>query len=188
MATTPLEVKRFRPWAAPRGPPRTPVGSCELPARQVGGNVKRNLMILAVFALAIGMALAGLALATPGASIVTAEFGRKTVPHFKARMGEGDIVISEISLAPGGYSGWHSHPGKVVGAVQRGALTLYRSDDPTCTGHTYTAGQIFTEIPSVSYYGRDEGTTATVLDVTFFNVPVGGSVRIDQPAPGNCPF
>jgi quercetin dioxygenase-like cupin family protein len=150
--------------------------------------MKRNIAVVVTLVLAVGAISAGLSLATPGASIVTAEFGRKTVPQFKASMGEGDIVISEISLAPGGYSGWHSHPGKVVGAVQRGALTLYRSNDPTCTGHTYTAGQIFTEIPSVSYYGRDEGTTATVLDVTFFNVPVGGSVRIDQPAPGNCPF
>jgi quercetin dioxygenase-like cupin family protein len=105
-------------------------------------------------------------------------------------MNEGDILVSEISPTtfPGGYSGWHSHPGKVVGAVQRGALTLYRSNDPTCTERTYTAGQIFVEFPSVHYLGRDEGTTATVLDATFFNVPAGGSVRIDQPKPDQCPF
>jgi quercetin dioxygenase-like cupin family protein len=150
--------------------------------------MKWKIVLVVTLALVAGAVTAGLSLATPGAGIVTAEFGRKTVSHFKANMHEGDIVVSEISLAPGGYSGWHSHPGKVVGAVQRGSLTLYRSNDPTCTGHTYTAGQIFVEIPSVSYYGRDEGTTATVLDVTFFNVPIGGSVRIDQPQPPQCPF
>lgn len=150
--------------------------------------MKWKIAVVVSLALAAGAISAGLALATSGSNIVTTEFGRTTVSHFKAQMGAGDIVVSEISLAPGGYSGWHSHPGKVVGAVQRGALTLYRSDDPTCTGHTYTAGQIFTEIPSVNYYGRDEGATATTLDVTFFNVPVGGSVRIDQPKPPQCPF
>jgi quercetin dioxygenase-like cupin family protein len=149
--------------------------------------MKRKIVVVVALVLAAGAISAGLSLATPGSGIVTIEFGRRTVPHFTASMAEGDIVVSEISLAPGGYSGWHSHPGKVVGAVQRGSLTLYRSNDPTCTGHTYTAGQIFTEIPSVTYYGRDEGTTATVLNVTFFNVPVGASVRIDQPAPGTCP-
>jgi quercetin dioxygenase-like cupin family protein len=150
--------------------------------------MKRKIVVVLTLVLVAGAVSAGLSLATPGASIVTTEFGRKTVSHFKASMAAGDIVVSEISLAPGGYSGWHSHPGKVVGAVQRGSLTLYRSNDPTCTGHTYTAGQIFTEIPSVHYYGRDEATTATVLNVTFFNVPVGGSVRIDQPKPPQCPF
>jgi quercetin dioxygenase-like cupin family protein len=150
--------------------------------------MKRKIVVVVTLVLVAGAISAGLSLATPGSNMVNTEFGRRTVSHFEASMGEGDIVVSEISLAPGGYSGWHSHPGKVVGAVQRGSLTLYRSNDPTCTGHTYTAGQIFTEIPSVHYYGRDEGTTATVLNVTFFNVPVGGSSRIDQPAPGNCPF
>jgi quercetin dioxygenase-like cupin family protein len=151
--------------------------------------MRRTIMLLAVISLAVIGISAGLSLATPGALTVNTEFGRRTVPKFHAEMDAGDIVVSEISYAPGGYSGWHSHPGKVVAAVQRGSITLYRGNDPTCTGHTYTAGGMFFERPGVVYYARNESTTtAAVLNATFFNVPAGGSSRIDQPAPGNCPF
>lgn len=150
--------------------------------------MKRKIVVVVTIVLAAAGISAGLSLATPGAGTVNTEFGRRTVPHFNASMDAGDIVVSEVSYAPGGYSGWHSHPGKVVAAVQRGSITLYRSDDPTCTGHTYTAGQIFIEYPSATYYARDEGTTATLINATFFNVPTAGSARIDQAAPGNCPF
>jgi quercetin dioxygenase-like cupin family protein len=150
--------------------------------------MKRTIVLVIAFAAVAAGISAGLALATPGSGTVTVEFGRSTLPHFHASMAQGDIVVTENSYAPGGYSGWHSHPGKVVAVVQRGAFTLYRGDDPSCTGTTYTAGQVFVERPGIVYMGRNEGTTATVLNATFFAVPVGGSVRIDQPDPGNCPF
>jgi quercetin dioxygenase-like cupin family protein len=151
--------------------------------------MKRTVIYLLATVVAIVGVSAGLSLATPGAATVNTEFGRRTVPHFHAGMDAGDIVVSEVSYAPGGYSGWHSHPGRVVAAVQRGAFTLYSGNDPTCTGHTYSAGEVFFERPGVAYYGRNESTTtAAVLNATFFNVPTAGSSRIDQPAPGNCPF
>lgn len=151
--------------------------------------MKRRILLVVALAAALGAVSAGLSLATPGSATTTAEFGRRTVAGFQASMKTGDIVVSEVSYGPGGYSGWHSHPGRVVAAVQRGAITIYRGNDPTCTGHTYTAGQIFFERPGVVYYARNESTTTTAYaNATFFNVPVGGSPRIDQPAPGNCPF
>ena len=152
--------------------------------------MNRKIFFAIGVAVVIAGVSAGLSLATPGAGTVTAEFARATRAHFHVNASSAsDVVVSEVSYAAGGYSGWHSHPGKVVVGVQRGAFTLYRGDDPTCTGTTYTAGQVFVERPSVVYYGRNESTTtAAVLNATFFKVPVGGSVRIDQPAPGNCPF
>ncbi|MEA2554974.1 MAG: hypothetical protein QOI60_305 [Actinomycetota bacterium] len=151
--------------------------------------MNRRILMAAALVVVIGGVSAGFALATPGAATVTAEFARRTVAEFQTSMHDGDIVVSEVSYAPGGYSGWHSHPGRVVVGVQRGAVTLYRGDDPHCTGTTYTAGQVFFERPGVVYYARNESaTTAAVLNATFFNVPEGGSVRIDQPAPSTCPF
>ena len=151
--------------------------------------MKRTIVLVIACAAIIGGVSAGLSLATPGSGTVTTEFGRGTLPNFKTSTNGGDIVVTENSFAPGGYSGWHSHPGKVVIAVQRGSITLYRGDDPTCTGKTYTAGQVFIERPGVVYFGRNESaTTSAMVNATFFHVPVGGSVRIDQPDPGNCPF
>jgi quercetin dioxygenase-like cupin family protein len=152
--------------------------------------MKRSIMLVIACAVVIAGLSAGLSFATPGSGAVSVEFGRGTFPTFKITMAkQGDIVVTENSYAPGGYSGWHSHPGKVVISVQRGAITLYRGDDPTCTGTTYQAGQVFLEKSGVVYNGRNESaTSAAVLNATFFNVPVGGSIRIDQPDPGNCKF
>ncbi|MDP9235347.1 MAG: cupin domain-containing protein [Actinomycetota bacterium] len=152
--------------------------------------MKRSIVLVIALVVVIGGISAGLSLATPGAGTVSAEFGRRTVQALHVNMSKkGDIVVAENSYAPGGYSGWHSHPGKVVIAVQRGAITIYRGDDPQCQGKTFQAGQVFIERPGVVYDGRNESTTtAAVLNATFFNVPEGGAVRIDQPQPSNCSF
>ena len=69
--------------------------------------MKRRLLIMSVFALAIGMAAAGLALATPGAGVVQAELGRQTMSSFTAHFTNRDMVVTELSFAPGGVTGWH---------------------------------------------------------------------------------
>jgi quercetin dioxygenase-like cupin family protein len=150
--------------------------------------MKRSIVLVIGFAVLIGGVTAGLSLATPGSGSVTTQFGRSTFSKFNTSMGSGDIVVTENSFAPGGYSGWHSHPGKVVIAVQRGAITIFRSNDPACAGTTHVAGDVFVERPGVTYNGVNESTTtAAVVNAAFFNVPVGGPIRIDQPKPDQCP-
>jgi quercetin dioxygenase-like cupin family protein len=148
--------------------------------------VKRRVLIIAVFAVAIGTAVAGFALATPGANVVSVEYGRQTMPKFTAHFINRDIVVTELSFAPGGYTGWHSHPGKVLVGVQRGSITLYRADDPDCAGTTYHAGDVWVEHPAVVHDARNEGTVAAVVNATYLGVPVGGSPRIDEEQPANC--
>jgi len=45
-----------------------------------------------------------------------------------------DVRIQQLVFAPGGFSGWHHHPGIVIVTVQSGALTLWESD---CSSQTY---------------------------------------------------
>ncbi len=148
--------------------------------------MKRRLVIIAAFALAIGMALAGLALATAGSGVVSVEYGRHTMSRFTADFRNHDIVVSELSFAPGGFSGWHSHPGKVIVGVARGAVTIYRGSDPACAGTTYHAGDVFVERAHAVHEARNEGTVAAVVNVTYLNVAPGGSPRIDEAQPANC--
>ena len=148
--------------------------------------MRRNLLIIAVFVLAIGMGVTGLALATPGSNAVSTELARQAMPRFTAHFTNRDIVVTEFSFAPGGYTGWHSHPGKVIVGVARGSITLYRESDPSCAGTTYTAGDVFIEHPDVVHQAVNEGTVGTVLNATYLGVPVGGSPRIDQEQPANC--
>jgi len=49
-----------------------------------------------------------------------------------------DVRVQKITIAAGGYSGWHHHPGMVLVAVQSGAVTVSRDD---CTSTTYGPGQ-----------------------------------------------
>ena len=100
-----------------------------------------------------------------------------------------DVVTTQNTLTPGGFSGWHSHPGFSVLVIQSGELTLYRTrvGGGGCRVKTYSAGQVFLEKPDDQENAVNTGTVPTVLAVTFFNVPHGGSARIERTNPGDCP-
>jgi quercetin dioxygenase-like cupin family protein len=100
-----------------------------------------------------------------------------------------DVVTTQNTIAPSGFSGWHSHPGVAMIVVQAGELTLYRErvGGDNCTSQTYSAGQVFLELPGDQENAVNSGAVSAVLAVTFFNVPHGGSARIDRTDPGNCP-
>ena len=100
-----------------------------------------------------------------------------------------DVVMRQLTIAPGGNSGWHSHPGVVYVIVTQGSVVNYHADDPSCTGTKFSAGQGFVESEGDIHIVRNEdATTTAVLVVTFTDVPVGGAFRFDAARPGNCPF
>ena len=98
-----------------------------------------------------------------------------------------DIVVTDIVVAPGGHSGWHTHPGPTLVVVKTGAITFYHGDDRTCTGTRYAAGTAFIEAGGTLGIARNEEPGQTTIVATFF-VPKGGAARIDAAAPGNCAF
>jgi len=99
-----------------------------------------------------------------------------------------DVAMAQITVDPGGSSGWHSHPGGAIIIVEEGALTVYSPvGHHGCRTTTYSAGQAFIERPGEVDDVLNTGTVPYVLYVTFPRVPPGGSPRIDQPDPGTCP-
>ena len=98
-----------------------------------------------------------------------------------------DVAMAQITVNPGGSSGWHSHPGGAIIIVKEGALTVYSPVGHQCRTTTYSAGQAFIERPGEVDDVLNTGTVPYVLYVTFPRVPPGGSARIDQPDPGTCP-
>ena len=157
---------------------------------------------------AVAIAFAGSAAAfflTPGAGVITASvkarasFADPTDIKIKVKDGSTEVinapdaretVVQEIVIAPGGHTGWHSHPGPVVVLIKSGTLSFYDVDDPTCTVRTYTAGQAFVDRGQGHVHiARNESTTDNLeIWATYFDVPPGGAFRNDVPAPGNCPF
>lgn len=163
--------------------------------------IMRRFIFLMVVA-AVSAVLAGGALATPGSGVVGEVFARGNFEDqvdIKLKIkghGRGqevvlvddarETVMQRIEIAPGGFTGWHSHPGPVVVLVTQGALTLSSADDP-CMGETYTVGQAFIDSGQGHVHnGRNLSGTTTVVWVTYFDVPPGGSFRIDAPAPATC--
>ena len=98
-----------------------------------------------------------------------------------------DVAMAEITVAPGGSSGWHSHPGGAIIVVKQGSLTVYGSTGSKCETTTYGAGQAFIERPGELDNVLNNGTVPYVLFVTFPRVPPGASPRTDELNPGTCP-
>jgi quercetin dioxygenase-like cupin family protein len=98
-----------------------------------------------------------------------------------------DIVMSQITVNPGGSSGWHSHPGGAIVVVAQGTLTVYHAKADGCLITTYSTGQSFIERPGEVDDVLNQSNVPYVLFVTFPRVPPGGSARIDQSDPGVCP-
>jgi len=130
-------------------------------------------------------------LATPGSGISATTLARGlAVDKVKTRGNQPyDVVVQHITIAPGGTSGWHTHPGSAVAVVQQGTLTVYDSDDPSCTGRNYAAGQVFLDRGyGHVHLARNESMTTLEIVVTYLDVPIGGAARIDAADPGTCPF
>ena len=162
--------------------------------------MKRRIY-LAAFAAAIALVvLAAVALASPPSGVTPTILARGTYDSFKVKSAPRspvdfkakakspvDIVVRTHDYAPGSSTGWHSHPGPVFITVLEGKVTFYESDDPTCTPTTVAAGSGFIDDGGDVHLVRNEGNVDTVVYVTSI-VPHGAMRRIDEPAPGNCPF
>jgi len=95
--------------------------------------------------------------------------------------------MAQITVEPGGNSGWHSHPGGAIVVVKQGSITVHESVGSLCQTTTYGAGQALIERPGEVDLVTNAGTVPYVLFVTFPRVPQGGSARTDEPDPGTCP-
>lgn len=161
---------------------------------------RRRLLGASGGAALVGLALAGSVIApasaTPGsgfgpASVSTGKL-EKSNEHgvlpgawslALATNGDSTVGVDQLTVAPGGYSGWHSHAGIVVITVQSGSLKW--TDGETCQTTTYTAGQSFVEPANHLHYvanaSGSSGATFTGVQMR----PFGSPGRIDEAAPYN---
>ncbi len=98
-----------------------------------------------------------------------------------------DTAYQQLTIAPGGHTGWHTHPGPTFVAVGSGEGTLYHGI-AGCPAHKYGAGAGFMQPPTEVHNMRNEGSTPLVL-WAFYALPPGTSnaaIRIDQPQPSSC--
>jgi quercetin dioxygenase-like cupin family protein len=59
-----------------------------------------------------------------------------------AASGNSKVYHQDLVIAPGGYSGWHTHPGVLLVTVEQGSIDWYDSE---CERRSFEAGDSFTE-------------------------------------------
>ena len=99
-----------------------------------------------------------------------------------------DVYVQSNVWAPGGSTGWHSHPGYSLIIVTAGTVTDYDGHDPDCKPHAYKTGMGFVDPGGDhAHILRNEGDVeAKTIAVQF--IPADAVRRIDVVDPGNCHF
>lgn len=90
-------------------------------------------------------------------------------------------VARQITIAPGGTTGWHYHDGPVLGIVEAGTLTHPGSD---CKPVIFETGAFINE-PSGqanTHVGKNLGKVPVVLDVVYLE-PIGSPLFVSVDAP-----
>lgn len=100
---------------------------------------------------------------------------------------ETDVYVTRNSIAVGGHSGWHMHPGPSLITVTVGEVTAYDSSDPLCSPKVYRVGEGFIDSGDHAHLLKNEsGAVAETVAVQF--LADGSTRRIDVAAPNNCNF
>jgi len=168
-----------------------------VPIRSAPTRAKRRALS-AILGLAASLSWTGFVSATPAngfaSDVAKASFDSLRIiyaqqPKIRLLVNDpADYYAVTNTVVPGGYSGWHTHPGPSVVVVKSGVATVYDGDDPTCTPEVYPAGTGFVD-PGDGHVHmvRNEGAE-TLITQAFQIIPAGGTRRIDAPSPGTCPF
>jgi quercetin dioxygenase-like cupin family protein len=133
----------------------------------------------------IGAIVTGATL-VPSVASATPAYGVTGVIISQVTTAGKDYILRQITIEPGGSTGWHYHDGTLYAVVERGTLTHTESDCKTTA--TYGEGAVFVEDSGAGnvHIGRNLGSTPVVLDVLYVD-PAGSPLAESVPNPG-CSF
>lgn len=128
---------------------------------------------------------------TGGPALTRTDLGRSkvSVPVSVQATAASDVAMEAITVEPGGFVPWHSHPAVTLVALKSGTLTEYHSNAAGCTSHSDSPGQGHFHRPGEVHMARNEGSTPVELYVTYLAAPVGAELLVEVQNPGgaNCP-
>ena len=144
--------------------------------------MKRIGVVIAVMSL-VGAAPAAAMLSKDGSAspadgpsgVHITPLSHATIPKVRAA-GEGirittngpkDMLVTSITVDPGGSFGWHTHPGPVLVSIGSGTLTLVEPKRHGCGHENVTAGHGFIEGGGDVHLARNGGSTPVQLNATF---------------------
>ena len=155
----------------------------------------------AAAAALLASGIAAPAFATPPsgltvANIVTGHYGSIDVKTESNKVGHWGMILKtkdatdmgtdSITLAGGGYTGWHLHPAAVFVTVTEGSIVWYDGTNALCPGTTYSAGQSFIEDAFVIHNATNASQGNQAKFIAMHINPTGVPFLVGQPQPGGC--
>jgi quercetin dioxygenase-like cupin family protein len=134
----------------------------------------RWFALLATATVPVSTVLSPTASATPSENADAVIISRATVDGV-------NYITREITIQPGGSTGWHYHDGRVFGVVREGTLTRTMKD---CSVVVSPEGSAVTEDSGAdhTHIGRNLGPGPLVLWVDYIE-PAGTPLAVDVPDP-----
>ena len=102
--------------------------------------------------------------------------------------GQSDVYVQSNVWAPGGSTGWHTHPGHSLIIVTAGTVTVYDGHDRRCRPQVYSVGMGFVDAGGDHVHNLRNEATVEARTIAVQLIPADAVRRIDAEDPGNCPF
>jgi len=97
--------------------------------------------------------------------------------------GDLRVVDQVLTVAPGGFVGWHSHPGPVLVVVKSGT---FRSVQTDCSYKDYAAGQVYVDQGAGHVHNAVNPSSSVNLEISItYLAPPGVPLR-DEADPISC--
>ena len=144
--------------------------------------LRQSLVPALLASLLVGMP--GVARPTPSSGMSDTILAKGTSRDGVMIKGRGvvEVTVSEITIAPGGSTGWHYHDGELIVVVRSGVLTRTLDD---CSTVVTSAGESVVELAGRPHVGRNLGTEPVVLLATYV-LSAGRPLSQDVPEPQHC--
>jgi quercetin dioxygenase-like cupin family protein len=95
-------------------------------------------------------------------------------------------LTARITVEPDGSFGWHSHPGPVLVAVERGTFSLTQVENGRCRTHRFGPGDAFVEDGGRVHLGRNDGGERVRVIATFLARAGTTTFSNPEPTPDAC--
>jgi quercetin dioxygenase-like cupin family protein len=143
--------------------------------------LRTGLVVVSSLLLAAGPP--AVAWASPDSGVQNVALAEGTSPDgiVVSAPGASHVAVHEITIAPGGSTGWHYHDGQLLAVVKSGVLTRTMHD---CSTEVTSAGASFVEPAGGDHVhnGLNLGADPVVLLVTYV-LPAGQPLAQDASGP-----
>jgi quercetin dioxygenase-like cupin family protein len=98
----------------------------------------------------------------------------------------GAMVLDQITIAPGGNFGWHTHGSPVAVVVTSGTLTVFDPSVGKCAPFKVSKGQSFVEPANHIHLARNDTSKLVTLYAMYLGIPKNAGANVPAKQPAGC--